>query len=414
MYRGKYIMYMYFSHLKHQVSLRKIVPTVNTPLGSRIKHYRLQLNQTLEEFASDLCSISYLSKVENNQIKPSDKFLDALSSKYEVSFNDASFTFHDEWFETMIDAFFNEKLCKLPDQIIFDVDYKSKLLNLAEAVLMKDFIKAKSMYFDVLSHLKCFTDKELALFLYIIAQIFHEEGRLRHAFDTLHLFNLYEDETKLKLLIKKLKFELAIEMNNHPYILIEYHKIINLCLNKEYYHLAHQIRYAYLSYMAQFMDKDQFDKSVKDSKHFSDSQLAYLLAKHDYEHGAYQQCYERLNGYVHYHRRHYLLAVKALNKLKDKDELVVLLDAPIKSYDQQLRLIVEYLKTKYTKRYQSVGTFIRNEILKSNELADNVEDLLFWYEEGLELFKSQGFYKDATQLCQLIFKHHRQLSNYVV
>ena len=57
-----------------------------------------------------------------------------------MSFNDASFTFHDEWFETMIDAFFNEKLCKLPDQIIFDVDYKSKLLNLAEAVLMKDFV----------------------------------------------------------------------------------------------------------------------------------------------------------------------------------------------------------------------------------------------------------------------------------
>src|SRR5690606_6135632 len=109
----------------------------------------------------------------------------------------------------------------------------------------------------------------------------------------------------------------------------------------------------------------------------------------------------------------YLLAVKALNKLNQKDELLSLLQNPVKTNDIQFGLIVEYLKTKYSKRHHTPSSFIRGEVLKSHELADNIEDLMFWYEEGMSLFKEQGFYKDATQLSQTIFVQMKLLANYL-
>ena len=38
--------------------------------SARLKHYRLQRNLTLEEVSDGICSVSYLSKLENNLLIP--------------------------------------------------------------------------------------------------------------------------------------------------------------------------------------------------------------------------------------------------------------------------------------------------------------------------------------------------------
>ncbi len=406
-------MYIHFQFLKHQVMLRKTVPSVNTPIGSRLKHFRMQLNLTLEESSENICSISYLSKVENNQIRPSVKFLSRLESRYGITLGETPTTAHDELMSKLIDAFFYEDAFNLPDQFSFDIDYKSKLLNFGHTLIENDYHKAKSLYFDLVTHLKCFTDLELSTFLYMVAKIFIDEGRLKDAFDCLNLTKPYDKKSKLAILIDKMKLEVSLLMNNHPYLMTHYQSLIDLCLSHEYYHLVHQIRFSYLCYLAQFIKKEDFDRALQQTSHFTDAQHAYLIAKHEYEHGSYQDCYNHLNGYIHYHKRNYMLAIKALNKLNMKEELISLLQIPLKTNDIQYGLIIEYLKVKYLKKHQTPGSFIRSEVLKVHELADNIEDLMFWYEEGMELFKEQGFYKDATQLSQTIFQQMRQLAHYI-
>ncbi len=406
-------MYIHYQFLKHQVMLRKTIPSVNTPIGSRLKHFRMQLNMTLEESSENICSISYLSKVENNQIKPSPKFLTSLESRYGVALGESPATEHEKQMEKLIKAYFYEDEFSLPESYAFDIDYKSKLLTLGLSIIENDYAKAKSIYFDIVSYLKSFTDLELSMFLYLVSMIFIDEGRLKDAFDALQLTKTFEKNNKFHILIDKSKLELSLLMNNHPYLMSHYQALINECLKYEYYHLVHQIRFSYLCYLSQFIKKDDFDKALQQTSHFTDAQHAYLIAKYDYEHGAYQDCYNHLNGYIHYHKRNYILAVKALNKLKMKEELISLLQVPVKTNDIQFGLIIEYLKSKYLKRQHTPGGFIRSEVLKVHELADNVEDLIFWYEEGMELFKDQGFYKDATHLSQTIFQQMRQLAYHI-
>jgi len=61
-------MYINIHNVKHQIGLRKHLPEDGEDIGSMIRHQRRKMNLTLEEGAEGNCSVSYLSKVENNQI----------------------------------------------------------------------------------------------------------------------------------------------------------------------------------------------------------------------------------------------------------------------------------------------------------------------------------------------------------
>ncbi|MDQ0273786.1 helix-turn-helix transcriptional regulator [Cytobacillus purgationiresistens] len=53
-------------------------------IGSRIKYYRINSNLTQEELCKGVCSPSYLSKVENNNMDPSEEILKLLCKKMNI------------------------------------------------------------------------------------------------------------------------------------------------------------------------------------------------------------------------------------------------------------------------------------------------------------------------------------------
>ena len=71
---------------KQLISRKETQFVINSPLGSTIKFRRKQLNMTLEETAEDLSSVSYLSKLENNLIKPNHKYVKLLEKRLNTTF----------------------------------------------------------------------------------------------------------------------------------------------------------------------------------------------------------------------------------------------------------------------------------------------------------------------------------------
>lgn len=53
-----------------------------------IKNERIRRNQTLETMAKGICSVSYLSKLENNAIKPSEDYVKALLERVNIDYDD--------------------------------------------------------------------------------------------------------------------------------------------------------------------------------------------------------------------------------------------------------------------------------------------------------------------------------------
>lgn len=55
-------------------------------IGKLIKYHRTRQEMTQKELAHGICSVSYLSKVENNSIDPSEDIIDALAGRLNISF----------------------------------------------------------------------------------------------------------------------------------------------------------------------------------------------------------------------------------------------------------------------------------------------------------------------------------------
>ena len=77
--------------------LKKRIEKPNTLLYSQIiKAERLRLSMTLQEMASGICSISYLSKVENREVEPNEEYLRPLLERVNINYDDLHFENVDE------------------------------------------------------------------------------------------------------------------------------------------------------------------------------------------------------------------------------------------------------------------------------------------------------------------------------
>ena len=72
--------------MKHFTKQRKHLMESNyQSFGAAIKRKRLERNMTLEESAENICSISYLSKIENSLIEPSPKYFYLLKERFDLN-----------------------------------------------------------------------------------------------------------------------------------------------------------------------------------------------------------------------------------------------------------------------------------------------------------------------------------------
>lgn len=403
-------MYIHIGFLKHQLGLRKHIPKHYDDIGSILKHQRKELRLTLEEGAEGICSISYLSKVENNLITPSHKYIDLFKSKYHIELRETGTEENEQLIFTIIDSLFYQDQMILDDRLFIGLDYRSKLYHFGYLVSQHNYHKAKKKYYELNPYIKNMNDLEVSLYLYLTALLLAEEGRVKDAFVSLTLHVGKTTHIKLLTLINKEKIVLASLMNNHPYILLHYEKLIIHLIQHEYYHIVHEIKFMYLNYLAQFLSQEDLEKILEKAVHLDNYQKNYILARYDFLHMNYEACYQKLIGKERTNFMYFMLSINVLNKLKYKDDLEHLIVESFETNNTQIKLMIEYLNQKYFVKKISPSQYIKNQILKVHDFPDVVDQLHFWYEEGIEAFKKQGYYKDATLLGQLIFRKIKDLS----
>ncbi|WP_025725110.1 helix-turn-helix domain-containing protein [Acholeplasma granularum] len=397
-------MFIHTKYLQNQIRLRKHLPRYTTDnIGSMLKHHRLKLSLTLEEGAENICSISYLSKVENNLIRPSDKYLLQFQEKYNIDLSldkSKSDTLMDDMIEVL---FYNTS--NLMDETQFKAfDYYSKLCYFGYLVSIKNFKQAKKEYFKLNPYIKNFNNVELMFYLYLTSQILINDGRIKDAFETLQMSKDKYDHNKLSILIKSQLIKLACMMNHHTYIILNYEKLRKSLINDEHYHITHDIKYMYLLYFLPFLTFDQLVEKLENSRHFEKHQEDFLKAKHHYLNMKYDEAYQILKDKETHDILYFELSLFTLNKLRNHRSLEKLLKNHPVNININLEVIIKYLESKYYNKDHEGPNFIKNQVLKTHDIPDRLDYLMFWYEEGNETFTQQGFYKDATTLNQLAFR----------
>ncbi|WP_164218617.1 helix-turn-helix transcriptional regulator [Virgibacillus sp. YIM 98842] len=93
-------------------------------IGERIRHLRIYRKMSQSELVEGICSVAYLSKIENGKAKPSNQFLEKVSVKLNIEF---------EMLKNQNDDGFQEEI----ETILFKMEEQSKALSQEEESLLK-------------------------------------------------------------------------------------------------------------------------------------------------------------------------------------------------------------------------------------------------------------------------------------
>lgn len=160
-------------------------------IGSFIKKKRKELNVTQDVISSGICSISYLSKIENNQIIPNRYYVREIMNKLDVEESFYQKTIDEKlYLNSLIKGIFylDDELVKKTYDEIKDIEH-NLVINIAKLGYYIYFHKEdKNQYVMMLENLVSnMDDFELKIYLYLSAAYFISKEKYKTALEVLIL-----------------------------------------------------------------------------------------------------------------------------------------------------------------------------------------------------------------------------------
>lgn len=246
----------------------------NNILGAEIKNSRLKHNLTLEEVAKDICSVSYLSKLENNAIEGNKHFVYRLCDKVYITESTTETIYKlDEILIKASRAFYLNDTDLLSGcyENVYNLDnYRSDIIILIYYIYFKEYKLAYNILEKVKNLIKGLTDFDL-IYLAIFAGILDiKRNDFLSGIETLRtVYQKLEDEM-LKALAKEYLMLGYYKVNSRRFLIeipecIDYHikymqydKVNELMFTQAKYYLQNDIYQLFYQIM----------ETLKESKYY--------------------------------------------------------------------------------------------------------------------------------------------------
>lgn len=155
-------------------------PNTISYMGGIVKRKRQEMSLTQESFSNGICSVSYLSKVENNRMPPNDYFIKEMSKKCGLNLELCSKEFEDSIvLKRAFKAFYQRDLNVLESLMVeaqdLELHQTGELIHLACSVGGKNFRKSRSILSELRGMSRHF-NRYMGLVYEMLSMI--------HAFDT--------------------------------------------------------------------------------------------------------------------------------------------------------------------------------------------------------------------------------------
>ncbi|MGL4949036.1 MAG: helix-turn-helix domain-containing protein [Anaeroplasmataceae bacterium] len=201
-------------------------------IGSELKHKRKQFKMSLEEASNDICSISYLCKIERNSILPNDDILRKISNRLGFSENEIDSLFNlNTLLDDVIESIYKEDYLNLTN-IQINVtnfnNYKAKLIIIADKLFNKKNDNTSILITDIYNLIKSLSDEDKWLIMYFKSiDYFNKQNHFESIKILIKLNKEKVINSTLVLLIEDLILKNLFYLNSQNYI---YHS--NALLNK--------------------------------------------------------------------------------------------------------------------------------------------------------------------------------------
>jgi transcriptional regulator with XRE-family HTH domain len=398
-------MYANVIYLKKQLAKRREQKLYEIkPIGSAIRFRRKEMNLTLEEACEGICSVSYMSKLENNLIEPGDQFIDALLDRFSLHESiDADLEQYEKDKIELTHHLLFEKY--LTEEITINYqprdDHQALLMMMGYYALSKNEVEAFNCYGHLRQYISNMKDDELNLFFMILSEMLYQKHRFSEAFDVLSLAP-YLDESFLNLnLIKmKLKLKNAFKMHKVSEIMNHYTVYVNILVELEHYQLLKKVRGEFIKYEAYYQLPEVIKKTANQMHMLTEEEKDFVYSKSLFFQQEYEQFMKTAIKYYKFHSHWLLLYLIALDTLKRKEELTLIMSQRNELNDICLGsgLILNHLNQKYCGTKESLLLYLRRDILGYKHISDDYHVLDYLMVDSQHLFSKYQFYKEAVSV----------------
>ena len=372
-----------------------------TTVGSIVRWQRKCKNMTLHEGAEGICSISYLSKVENSLIEPSEEILENLKKRFEIeTLIDYDIKRYDQHYDDIIKTIFNfKKTSSFYKDMYFDLeDYKSKLILYCYYIDHNNLDDAKSLFKFLEVEVAKFTHKEVNLFFFMTALLLYKEGKYYLALEVLKLTNIIKDELFLSLLIQNLQYYLETLLEKY----VDASKTL-LNLEQKLIKKQHFQRYQKLQSMKVAFNLKNFNyeeglKQIQDLKEVSKNQkfifTSFLQMLHDKDINI-----SKIESQQLYYKDFYILSLIYYDNNEEDKKIIKLIESSKQFATTPLIEQLEFfLINKYQSDHEAFSRYVRHITTNFKSNYNGIIIIKKLLNNAADFFEKQSYYKTANQL----------------
>jgi HTH-type transcriptional regulator, quorum sensing regulator NprR len=371
------------------------------PIGTAIRYKRKEMNMTLEEAAEGICSVSYLSKLENNQIEMSDKFSDQLLNRFDIEILHGQN--HENYLEH-IKAMLQEMLHQIKPKINYTASYENRidqyslLIKLMYQHLLKEDEKKQITYKKIQKLIYAMNHEEAAIVIIIASETLYKNHFYQESYDILRMIE-HEDEVSKELIILKRKMIILNACKLHRWLDIITYKeaLLHVALENQCFKIIREINLTYLFLLSYYKHPKTLQFEIKNYEFMDRDFFLHLKANSYYYHQDPQSaidCLSQMKKRKDDAECLYLLCLERLNRI-DELKLRIELSDVKKIRSRSLIVIKKYFKVKYKASSTELFEYVRNTFLTFGDLTDDFLILKYLQNEVDFVFTSEHHYKDA-------------------
>lgn len=220
--------------------------TIMAIIGPEIKMRRLMMKKTLKFVSYRICSVSYMSKIESNDIKPNKDYLNEIGKRLEMTEDqlDGLFELREALNIGIKDFLFNKDsyvsyILKTKTEY---VNYRYKILVLLNDLNHNNIKGAEDNYLELNKIVKSMTQYDFKIYAVLASIYLFKCGNVKEAYDNLSMISTMELSDILRYILNLYLFN-CTNVLGKPEAIDYYHKIREGLLTIGSYELLDEINY---------------------------------------------------------------------------------------------------------------------------------------------------------------------------
>lgn len=232
-----------------------------------LKRKRIEKGMKLQEVASGICSVSYLSRIENNQSLPNEDNLELLFERLDLNYNEIKRKRNSDIFDDLLKneiANKKEDMIALISDIISSNAYSNVELDLFvlyESILSKNYEEARFILMRQEVNVELFNNKEMLFYIYLFCRYLLETNQNKRAYSQIKVLNSIDiNNSFMKAVIYDLSIDVSFMMGEYEQVIKFYYL---LGQNENNYLFASKLNIQKLKYLVANSNFN-FDETLKE------------------------------------------------------------------------------------------------------------------------------------------------------